>query len=140
VAVPPEVLSGTPDESLARMREIFAKAYAQAYDVALDQPVEVVAVRATQRRRLARRAVADSASARGNSGTRRSMQAYSFALDTRTEFALLDRADLPAGATIAGPAIVTEPTATTYVDAEFAIRIGIGGCMFLTRRSRRPAS
>lgn len=139
VAIPEEVIASPPDEALARVRDVFAKAYAQAYDVALDQPVEIVAVRATQRRRLARRSVAGSATARGNVQTHRSIRAYSFALDSRTEFKLLDRADLEPGATVAGPAIVTEPTATTYVEAGFDIRIGVGGCMFLTRRSRRAA-
>lgn len=135
VGIAPELLSLPPDEAVEQLHTIFADAYARAYDVALDQPIEVVAVRATQRRRLARRTTAASLTLGGKAFSRRHMNAYSFSQSATASFALLDRAELPMDVTLSGPAVITEPTATTYVDAEFDIRVGVGGCLFLTRRA-----
>lgn len=134
VAIAHELLSRPPHEAVENIRQMFAQAYARAYGVVLEQPIEVVAVRATQRRRLPRRAAASQSSA-AKASSRRRMDAHSFSQGKKLSFAILDRAELPADVTMSGPAVITEPTATTYVDAEFDIRVGVGGCLFLTRRT-----
>jgi N-methylhydantoinase A len=48
---------------------------------------------------------------------RQSVRAFSFASGSWTDFLLLDRSWLRPGSITLGPAIVLEPTATTYVDA-----------------------
>jgi 5-oxoprolinase (ATP-hydrolysing) len=49
---------------------------------------------------------------------------------------LYDRAALGAGATVAGPAIVTEANATTVLERGWRARVDAGGCLILARARR----
>jgi N-methylhydantoinase A/oxoprolinase/acetone carboxylase beta subunit len=46
-------------------------------------------------------------------------------------FSLVDRAALAAGAELAGPAIVLEETATTYLDAGSVATVDPSGCLVI---------
>jgi N-methylhydantoinase A len=99
----------------------------------MGEPVEIVSVRATLRTPLPRRAerlpAARDVSEDGGVST---IQAYSFTLDQHAEFDIVNRRSLSARNRLAGPAIVVEPTATTYVDAGFSIDIHETGTMLMT--------
>ena len=64
---------------------------------------------------------------------RRSRHAYSFSLESVVDFAIVERDSLPLGATLPGPAIVVEPTTTTYLDAGFIATVDDSGCLLLRR-------
>jgi N-methylhydantoinase A/oxoprolinase/acetone carboxylase beta subunit len=49
-------------------------------------------------------------------------------------FALVERDALRPGDTLAGPAIVTEATATTYLDAGFVAEVHAGGSLVAQRQ------
>jgi len=119
----------------ARIMEEFVAAYERTYNVKLDASVEVVTVRAALRQRLPRR---DEriVPTKGTSTARESHRAWSFAQDGFTDFALLQRAELATGEEIHGPAIISEPTTTTYVDSDYLIRIDDHGCMRLIRQEQ----
>jgi N-methylhydantoinase A len=61
------------------------------------------------------------------------VEAYSARLGTVTTFAVLDRDALAVGSATPGPAIVLEPTATTYVDSGERILIDPTGHMIVER-------
>jgi N-methylhydantoinase B len=67
---------------------------------------------------------------RRDSGT---VEAYSFTRGRKVEFAVIDRGELAAGSRIAGPAILAEETATTYVDAGFTAELSPTGALRLVR-------
>jgi len=48
-------------------------------------------------------------------------------------FAFVERSGLAAGEMLAGPAIVVEATATTYLDAGYAARVDASGCLLIER-------
>jgi N-methylhydantoinase A len=60
------------------------------------------------------------------------VDAYSFAHGERLPFRVVTRGDLDPGEALAGPAIVLEATATTYVDDGFTAVRDEGGLLFLT--------
>ena len=64
-----------------------------------------------------------------------SIDAWSFTRGERLPFALVDRTAIGADG-LAGPAIVLEETATTYLDAEFHGRLGRGGILEIPTRGR----
>ena len=64
-------------------------------------------------------------------GAGRNRAAWSFTRSERLPFAIVARSSIDE-AGISGPAIVLEPTATTYLDAEFTARSGPGGVLHLT--------
>jgi N-methylhydantoinase A len=100
----------------------------------MDDPVELVAVRATMRTPLPRRGL-EPAQAPGSADGRppRSVDAFSFGRGERLPFTLIDRAGLTAGDVVEGPAIVVEETATTYLDTGYTARVDPSGCLLLDR-------
>jgi N-methylhydantoinase A len=98
-----------------------------------------VSLRATIRTPLPRRAETPGASTNGaghaaeTAGTTR---AYSFADGAWTDFAVIQRAGLAVGASIEGPAIVLEQTATSYLDRGFSGRVHESGAIVLTAEGK----
>ena len=62
----------------------------------------------------------------------RTARAYSFAEDDWGEFELIERESLASGTRFAGPAIVMEATATSYIDAGFSGLVHDSGALILT--------
>ena len=101
----------------------------------LDVGVEIVTLRATLRQPLPRRHdvrshVSDPCSA---SGVPTQIDAFSFQRNAWREFALLDRTRLAIGERIAGPAIISEATATTYLDDGFTAIVDPLGSLIVVR-------
>jgi len=119
------------------VEEAFREAYERTFGQALEEGIEIVTVRATLRRPLERRALERGADGGPPTpGAGGSVQAYSFARGEWLDFPVLDRGTLAVGETLVGPAIVLEPTSTTYVDADFHGRVDATGALILTHRTR----
>jgi N-methylhydantoinase A len=103
---------------------LFEREYARTFGHSMDEEHEIVTVRAIVRLprelRTARKA---------------QTEAWSFARDGFASFALVERDSLRPGDSLAGPAIVTEATATTYLDAGFVAEVHANGAL-LARRQR----
>jgi N-methylhydantoinase A len=100
----------------------------------MDDPAEIVALRATVRTALPRRAEEQSPDTR-LARPARSCEAFSFRRGERLAFALVDRTGLAPGDVLRGPAIVVEQTATTYLDAGYAARVHASGCLLIEREA-----
>jgi N-methylhydantoinase A len=126
VAAPGGSIRLDPDE----LHDTFTREYRRIFDNALEGEVEIVSVRATLRTALPRR---DERPVDADDAARvDEVDAYSFAHGERRPFRVVTRGDLDPGETLAGPAIVLEATATTYVDDGFTAARGEGGLLFLT--------
>jgi N-methylhydantoinase A/oxoprolinase/acetone carboxylase beta subunit len=51
------------------------------------------------------------------------------------EFQIIGRGDLVAGQSVSGPSVITEDTATTYVDDGFVASVDDRGALFLTNQT-----
>ena len=94
----------------------------------IDEEIEIVSLRATIRTELPRRAAEQQAAGGEAAVGGSTVEAWSFTRGERLPFALVDRASIGVDG-LAGPAIVLEETATTYLDAEFHGRLGAGGIL-----------
>ncbi len=115
--------SGSVEEAdLEPVRAAFESDYERRFGTSLTEELELVTVRATTRRELGDRA-AGQALGGERTGVERAATAtsYSFTADDELEFAVHERADLEPGVATPGPAIIFEPTATTYVDDGFTV-------------------
>ena len=115
-----------------QVRDIFTRNYDRTFGNTMEEPVEIVSIRATVRHALPRRSEGPAAP-NGSDGTRANREAYSFTEKKRMDFRILDRSSMQAGETLAGPAIINEPTATTYLDANWTCKVHESGCLFITR-------
>ncbi len=59
--------------------------------------------------------------------------AWSFTAERELPFALVQRAELEPGSRLHGPAIVLEPTATTYLDDRHALEVHPQGALVISR-------
>lgn len=115
-----------------QVRDIFTRDYDRTFGNTMDEPVEIVSIRATVRHALPRRSEGPSA-LNGSDGIHQDREAYSFTEKKRMDFRILDRSSMQVGDTLAGPAIINEPTATTYLDAIWDCTVHESGCLFITR-------
>ena len=118
--------------STDQVRDIFTRDYDRTFGNTMDEPVEIVSIRATVRHALPRRTEGPSA-LNGSDGIYQDREAYSFTEKKRMNFRILDRSSMQVGDTLAGPAIINEPTATTYLDANWDCTVHESGCLFITR-------
>jgi N-methylhydantoinase A len=116
----------------ATIAERFSEAFGRKYGHVFDMPVEIVTVHGIERVALARPSYAAEVD-----GHRRSVQvletrrAYSFHRDAWCDFPVVDRSTLALGNVIDGPAIVVEPTASTYVDEGFRVEVHRIGALII---------
>jgi N-methylhydantoinase A len=126
-------IAAGPEELQGRFRA----EYGQTFGLQMDEAIEIVAVRATLRTPLPRREQSPWTSGNGNRPAAHewpTTRAWSFADDDWADFALIQRDELARGATVAGPAIVLEPTATSYVDRGLEGHVHDSGCILLTAK------
>jgi N-methylhydantoinase A len=115
------------------IRSAFTRDYRRTFDHEMDEDVQIVAVRATLRTPLPR-VIQKSMVQSGNGaglGDASEVDAYSFDRHQWLRFALIERAELAVGASVAGPAIVLEDTATTYLDAGFSCTVEPGRSLII---------
>jgi N-methylhydantoinase A len=116
------------------LRDSFAEAYSRTFGHTMDEAVEIVTFRVSSSTALPKGAAPrPPAAAAGRPGER---PAWSFARAERCTFAVVDRATLAPGEELRGPAIVHEPTATTYLDAGFVARVHPHGHLIVERDAR----
>jgi N-methylhydantoinase A len=114
----------------AEIEERFRADYERTFDHLMDTVPEVVSVRAAARTALQRRAAEQSPGAAVGPLDGGTIDAWSFTRGERLPFTIADRGAV-GEVGLRGPAILLEETATTYVDADFEVRLGQGGVLFI---------
>jgi N-methylhydantoinase A len=117
------------DAGADTIRRVFTEEYERTFGHVMDEAAEVVALRATSRTPLPRRS--ETRPAQVNGRAPRTIDAHSFSHGKSMQFALVDRTAFTVGAELAGPAIVLEETATTYLDAGSVARVDASGCLVI---------
>jgi len=112
----------------------FAAAYERNYGHSFDVGVDILSVRAIERTELPRASEPVRPAPNGDRPSPRTVTAYSLRADAWREFAVIERDALASGERFAGPAIVLEPTTTTYVDAGLDGVVHESGALVLTDR------
>jgi N-methylhydantoinase A len=120
-------ITATVDE----IRSTFKDDYEKTFGHVMDEEVEIVSIRATLRTPLPRRTAETFTPTESEDSATTSVRAYSFSKDEWLDFAIIQRSSI--GSTpVAGPAIILEETATTYMDAEFEAYAHETGSLFIT--------
>ncbi len=132
VLVPSE--RGRITAGAAEIRALFASDYERAFAHTIPGAIQIVALRATVRRRLPRGE--ERPGTGGGERAQGTTPAWSFSAGRELPFAVLERASLAPGATVAGPAILLEETATTYLDARFEATVHEGGSLLVERKEQ----
>ena len=130
LTVPMEAPGGVVTASAEAVLEAFTREYERTFRNTMEEDAEIVSIRATLRLPLPRRASEYKAASAGSADAAE-VEAYSFTEDKRQPFRIVARGSLGVGDTLEGPAIITEETATTYLDAGFEARLDASGCLFL---------
>ena len=117
--------------SSAELRQAFLDAYEKTFGIILDNAVEVIVLRTAIRRSLSRQI---SRPVDKDPHVSETLQAvYSFAHERESTARSMVRSSLEEGRRQAGPAVIYEDTATTYVDADFSYGLDSNGCLVLIR-------
>jgi len=110
----------------------FERDYNKRFGTTLGEPLDLVSIRATLRKSLPRGTVEHVV---GNeaAGIKRAagVRAYSFMNEEWLDFAVYERSKLRSLQVLAGPAIIFEATATTYVDAGHTFVIDNSGYLVI---------
>ncbi|MDX6726816.1 MAG: N-methylhydantoinase [Baekduia sp.] len=134
--VAPSGVAGVLDDDAVALREHFSVEYRRAFGAVLDEELEIVTYRV-----IATTPLRDDAGARmavaagGEDGGGATIDAWSFTKGGRTTFPIRPRAALAPGDAVAGPAILTEPTTTTYLDAGHTATVHATGALVITKGS-----
>lgn len=121
-----------PQATVAQMAEFFNDYHASRYGHAdRDRTVQVVTIRLTVQSRSTERVAQRVAQNIELSGSRR---IQIFEGGEKREAVFWDRADLAVDETVEGPAIVSEPTSTTYVPSEWQLRVDKQSNLVLEKR------
>jgi N-methylhydantoinase A len=124
---------------IADVEARFAEEYERRFGVTLDVALELVTLRLTVRELLPRASGAlrhsngDGTSRARTEGA--SHRGYSFRRGDWMEFQIIGRGDLVAGQSASGPLVITEDTATTYVDDGFVASVDDRGALLLTNQT-----
>jgi N-methylhydantoinase A len=105
-------LTETPEE----IGERFGVAYERNYGHRFDVGVTIVSVRAVERTLLPRPSGSSFEAGDGPARSGEKARAYSFVTEEWLDFEVIDREALQPGEEFQGPAIVLEPTTTSYFD------------------------
>jgi len=131
ITVPIQHDSGTITATTSAIYEAFQDAYERTFAHKLGEDVEIVSLRATVRMPLPRRDHQISPIKQASSSQASEFKAFSFSEEKEMDFKLYERSHLAVGTSIAGPAIITEETATTYVDANFTVKVDPSQCLIM---------
>ena len=131
LTIPVDAKEGRIGLSAGALRERFDDAYERTFGITMEEPAEFVTLRATVRTPLPRRDDARSDVRTLDASAPGAMPAYSFTGAECVPFRLFDRVDLAVGQLVEGPALIVEPTATTYLDRGFIARLDASGCLFV---------
>jgi N-methylhydantoinase A len=130
ITVRPASGNGLIEGDREGLEKAFNEEYERSFGHALTGPVEVVSIRATVRTPIEQaKYTLDGSEREEDSG--QTISAFSFTAGERREFAVVNRAALEVGKTVAGPMVVVEDTTTTYVDAGFELELDPTGALFI---------
>jgi N-methylhydantoinase A len=119
-------------EDLATLAEAFRGEYERVFAQALEEPIEIVNVRASQRASLPKIDPSRvSPPASSEQAERGSCRAYSFAERDWLQFGVHARESLSGERALVGPAIVLEDTTTTYIDTGFEVDVHPCGALLI---------
>lgn len=110
--------------------ERFKAEYARTFGATMNEDVELVSVRAATTVPLPRRELSYTPGSTASAAASE-MQVYSFERRERLPFRIVPRVGIEGK--LQGPAIVTEATTTTYVDADWTIANGAAGELVLEK-------
>jgi N-methylhydantoinase A len=119
----------------AALAASFTKSYDATFGHTMQEPVELVTMRATLRDVVPPPVVRLPQAVGGGSSNGTRVDAYSFAEGEWMLFAVVARDQLAVGATLAGPAVIVEPTSTTYLDTGFAATAHESGALIIEREA-----
>ena len=129
INVQPDADGGMITAAADDVQNRFEAAYHEAYGGILDTLIEIVSIRASVRRPLSGSMDFTGTENIATSGSADSVRAYSFIHREYSEFPVMERSQLSADKQRKGPAIIIEPTTTTYVDADCRYTVDAGGCL-----------
>jgi len=115
----------------AELRQAFVGAYKGTFGITLDNTVEVIVLRTVLRKPLPRRMC--RAADQDTHSSAQLHAVHSFAHECERTARTMRRSSLVADHRHAGPAVIYEDTATTYVDADFSYGVDSNGCLVLAR-------
>lgn len=128
----PSTSTGNISASVIEIQDAFTREYERTFGHTMDEEIEIVSFRATIRTPLPRRSEENSVRPDDlREQVAHELEAFSFTQARRLPFQIVDRARLLTGATVKGPAIILEETATTYLDADFHAVVHPSGALFL---------
>ena len=129
INIQPAAADGTVTATAAEVQNRFEAAYNEAYGGILDTPVEIVSIRASVRQPLSGSMDFTGSESAAAGASADPVRAYSFIRRAYSEFPVMARSQLSAGEQRRGPAIIIEPTTTTYVDTDCLYSVDNGGCL-----------
>lgn len=110
----------------------FEEEYEKIFGHRMEEDIEIVAVRGTLRTSMPQRVRAPEPNgAGGREG--RTARAFSFTRRHWAEFTVIDRDALSIGSALAGPALIEEETAMTFLDLGFRASVHTTGCLLIHR-------
>jgi N-methylhydantoinase A len=129
LTIPVPLAQAGIDADSTRVATAFEQEYEKIFGHRMQEGIEIVAVRGTLRTEMRERVRAPEPGGEGPGAEQAS--AYSFAQRDWLDFSLLDRGALAVGDTLAGPALIAEETAMTYLDSGFAATIHPSGSILI---------
>jgi N-methylhydantoinase A len=118
------------------VRRTFSAEYQRAFGAILDEELEIVTFRVIATTPLSDTlGVHLTAAPATDEGDVPSIDAYSFTRGARAAFPIRARSALAPGDAVAGPAILTEPTTTTYLDAGHTAIVHATGALVITKEA-----
>ena len=129
ISIQPAAADGAITATAADVQNRFEAAYHEAYGGIPDARLEIVSVRASVRQPLSGSMDFTRTASVVPDGAPAAIRAYSFSNRKYARFAVLERSRPGDAEQRQGPAIIIEPTTTTYVDADCWYRVDAGGCI-----------
>ncbi|MDF0597394.1 hydantoinase/oxoprolinase family protein [Psychromarinibacter halotolerans] len=122
LTIPLDMDGEKPVSEIAAITDAFEGLYQQTFGAMLDEPVEIMSVRAALKVPLPARQIGSRPRTDAPSGEAQTFRAYSFNMGAWTEFRIMDRSEI--AGEVRGPMIITDTTTTIYVDAGWSLTIG----------------
>jgi N-methylhydantoinase A len=121
--------------SVEELNRSFLDEYGRTFGRMLEQPTECVSVRVRVRNVLPKPSEEYRPEEEPEAQSR-TVQAFSFTEDSVLSFAVVDRSTLGSGKSLEGPAILLEPTTTTYLDSGYSASVEESGALKILERRR----
>jgi N-methylhydantoinase A len=133
LTLPVPTAAGAIEVDAVSIRALFETEYERSFGHTMDEDVEVVAVRASVVAPLPPLRFAGLLPKSAGDAQLEEQSAFSLSAGEWLTFPVVERSTLGARDELRGPAIVLEPTATTYLDAGFAARAHESGVLRIDR-------